>query len=329
MPPNLPYGYVYADAPPSQPQMVPSRMSEARADPLFESPDTDSDSEDQSSIAPMKKAKTAPPQEPKGSGGLFSTTKNTRRSKSKDADKKDNKDDNTATAQDTCPKGARPKSTGKKKAPAMPFGVNGITIVPTQKNETSELQERFDALKRKIPLVQQSTNSMPVELDSEPEERVHRASTKARSSSASGLTVKGTVAEEVRGRSMSARPMRPEADGKKKPMKTTRRAPSSRTREIKIYTSGEERLREHKLQLGMERGYVVHIPCFEFHDPSTRCYCCHPGEHELILQGIVHDKKFGHWLKDAKAQVMDSVERGQHHEPSFAIIVICQKGRHR
>ena len=47
------------------------------------------------------------------------------------------------------------------------------------------------------------------------------------------------------------------------------------------------------------------------------------------MQGIVHDKKFGHWLKEAKAQVMDAVERGQHHEPSFTIIVICQKGRHR
>ena len=308
-----PYGHVsgVVDAP-----TVPARESgegDLAERVTFHRPCSDysiSSDSDKSSIAPMKKAKTA----------------------NKIAAKKDNKDDNTATAQDTCPKGARPKSTGKKKAPAMPFGINGITIVPTQKNETSELQERFDALKRKIPLVQQSTNSKPVELDSEPE-RVHRASTKARSSSASGLTVKETVAKEVRGRSMSARPMRPEADASTKTMTTKRRAPSSRTREIKIYTSGEERLREHKLQLGMERGYVVHIPCFDFHDPSTKCYCGHPGEHGMILQGIVHDKKFGHWIKGAKEQVMEAVERllvlHKHHEPNFTIIFICKKGRHR
>ena len=326
-PTMLPYGYVsgVGDAPPSQPPTVPARES-GDGHPLCHTVDDSSDS-DESSSAPMKKAKTAPPQEPKGSAGLFSTTKDTRA-------KKDKKDDNAATAQDACPKGARPNSTGKTKAPAMPFGVNGIKVVTPQKCEKSELEACFDALKRKIPLAQQSTNSKAADLDSE-SERVHRASTKGRSSSASGLTLKGTVAEEVakaeekkvvRGRSMSARPTRPEADASTKTMTTKRTSP--RTREIKIYTSGE-RWREHKLLMGMKRGCVVHIPCFDFHDPSTRSYCGHPGEHELILQGIVHDKKFGHWLKEAKAQVMDAVERGQHHEPSFTIIVICHKGRHR
>ena len=330
MPPNLPYGYVYADAPPSQPHVFRSeggsRMSEARADPLFESPDTDSDSEDQSSIAPMKKAKTTPCREPRPS-----TTRTHREITYKQAANK-----NKHVEQDTCPKSARPSSHSK--APAMPFGVNGIKVTPIPsaknhpKDETaSELQERFASMKGKQPIQEvwknQKSKSVlnALSLDSRKNEPVQR---KARSSSASGLVLKGSVDREVqavRVRAMSAGPMRPEAN--------VRRVPRTReiTREIKIYTSGRL-CQEHKK--GMARGFIVHIPCFDFKDPSTRCYCGHPGEHEMILQGIVHDSQFRSWIKLAKAAVMAAVREheasaanGEH--PNFSIICICRKGRHR
>ena len=217
----------------------------------------------------------------------------------------------------------------------MPFGVNGIKVTPIpsaknhQKDETaSELQERFAAMKGKQPIQEvwknQKSKSVfkPVAQDDEPVQR------KARSSSASGLVLKGSVDREVqavRVRSMSAGPMRPEAD--------VRRVPRTReiTREIKIYTSGEL-WQAHKK--GMARGFIVHIPCFDFKDPSTKCYCGHPGEHEMILQGIVHDSQFRSWIKLAKGAVMAAMREHEasdaHMEhPNFSIICICRKGRHR
>ena len=240
----------------------------------------------------------------------------------------------TETEQDTFVKGAKAKS--QPKAPAMPFGVNGgINVTPTpsttthKKGETtSELEERFASLKRNQPLKDVCSKAKSVAKDSKPvAQDAEPVSSKARSSSASGLrlNLKGPVAKDVRKRSMSAGPVRPEAD--------VRRVARTReiTREIKIYTSGIY-TEEHKK--GMARGFIVHIPCFDFKDPSTRCYCGHPGEHEMILQGIVHDSQFRSWIKLAKAAVMAAVREHEASDanmehPNFSIICICRKGRHR
>ena len=324
MPPNLPYGYVYGDTTPSQAQTVPSRPAGA-VDPLFQSPNTDSDS-GESSSAPMKKAKREPrPSTTRTPRGLFFSTP----PHAKHAANKEKHVSDTETEQDTFVKGAKAKS--QPKAPAMPFGVNGgINVTPTpsttthKKGETtSELEERFASLKRNQPLKDVCSKAKSVAKDSKPvAQDAEPVSSKARSSSASGLrlNLKGPVAKDVRKRSMSAGPMRPEAD--------VRRVARTReiTREIKIYTSGEL-WQAHKK--GMARGFIVHIPCFDFKDPSTKCYCGHPGEHEYILQGIVHDRKFMRWIKLAKQQVMEALEAEQHLEPNFSIICICKKGRHR